>query len=310
MSKMLWELKAPLVIAKAKEDMGLDNIFKYLRYYRMFIERVRWEHDGKDYTNTIETKLFWRGKIALVSDPVYSLVACYIDAEKIDPNGHIVKIDVSAENGYKRKNLVVGKDAVILYADQTTFAPVLYIWAIANEIIEREDIIKTQDNMLRKPIMVAGEGAELDEAMAKMANLLSGVAWFNYNPKLKQSGNILADKGLEVLNLQLGNAYKGKELWESRGKFEDLIKDYLGYTTVNNQKKERMIQAEVSQSESICNTFYKSSMKMKDECVKQVKDVLGKELKCDKMLEQEKEVEDNGNQEAKMERPNDKSGNQ
>ena len=71
-----------------------------------------------------------------------------------------------------------------------------------------------------------------------------------------------------------------------------------------------MIQAEVSQSESICNTFYKSSMKMKDECVKQVKDVLGKELKCDKMLEQEKEVEDNGNQEAKMERPNDKSGNQ
>ena len=26
MSKMLWELKAPLVVAKAKEDMGLDNI--------------------------------------------------------------------------------------------------------------------------------------------------------------------------------------------------------------------------------------------------------------------------------------------
>ena len=304
MSKMLWELKAPLMIAKAKEDMGLDNIFKYLRYYRMYIERVRWEHDGKDYTNTIETKLFWRGKIALVSDPVYSLVACYIDAEKRDPNGHIVKIDVSAENGYKRKNLEVGKDAVILYADQTTFAPVLYIWAIANEIIEREDIIKTQDNMLRKPILVAGEGAELDNAMAKIGNVLSGVEWFNFNPKNKGATNILSDKGIEVLNLQVGNAYKGKELWESRGKFEDLIKDYLGYTTVNNQKKERMIQAEVSQSESICNTFYKSSMKMKDECVKQVKDVLQKELKCVKMLEQEKEVEDNGNQENNMETVN------
>ena len=303
-TKMLWELKAPLAIARAKEDMGLDNIFKYLRYYRMYLDRVKWEHDGKDYTNAIENKLFWRGKVALVKDPVYGLVACYIDSEKTDPNGHIVKIDVSAENGYKRKGLEVGKDAVILYADRTTFAPVLYIWAIANEIIKREDIIDSQDNMLRKPIMVAGEGASLDEAMTKMENILSGVAWFNYNPKNKQANNILTDKGLEVLNLQLGNAYKGKELWESRGKFEDLTKDYLGYTTVNNQKKERMIQAEVSQSESICKTFYKSAMELKDTCQKQVKDVLGLELKLKKMLEQEEEVEENVNQEDNMESAN------
>ena len=294
MSKMLWEVKAPLVIAKAKEDMGLNNIFKYLRYYRMYIDRVRWTYKDIDLTNRIENLLFWRGKVALVSDPVYDLVVCEITAEKRDPNGHIVKLDVSAENGYKRRNLEVGKDVVILYADQTYFAPVLYIWAIANEIIIREDIIDTQDNMLRKPIMVAGEGAKLDNAMTTMENVLSGVAWFNYNPKNKGGENILNQQGLEVLNLQVGNAYKGKELWESRGKFEDLIKDYLGYNTVNNQKKERMIQAEVSQSESICNTFYQSAMKMKEECVKQVRDVLGRELKLEKMLEKEEEEVNNG----------------
>ena len=306
MSKMLWELKAPLAIAKAKEDMGLDNIFKYLRYYRMFIERVRWTYKDKDLTNRIESKLFWRGKVAICKDIVFGLVVAEIDAEKRDPNGVLMKVDVSAENGWNKKNLEVGKDVVILYSDQTTFAPVLYIWAIANEIITREDIIGTQDNMLRKPVVVAGEGAELDEAMTKMENVMSGLKWFNLNPKNKdKGGNLLLDKGLEVLNLQLGNAYKGKELWESRGKFEELIKDYLGYTTVNNQKKERMIQAEVSQSESICNTFYKSAMKMKDECVKQVKDVLGEELKLEKMLEQEKEVEDNGSQENQMERTDD-----
>lgn len=304
MSKMLWELKAPLAIAKAKEDMGLDNIFKYLRYYRMYLERFGWKYKGVDLTNRIENKLFWRGKVALCKDAVFGLVVAEIDEEKTDPNGSLVKVSVTAENGWKKKNLEVGKDVVVLYADETHFAPVLYIWAIANEILKREDIINQQDNMLRKPIVVAGEGAELDNAIAKMENLLSGVAWFNLNPKLKKDSNIMTEKGLEVLNLQVGNAYKGKELWESRGKFEELIKDYLGYTSVNNQKKERMIQAEVSQSESVCDTFYKSSLKLREEAKEQVKSVLGEELELEKILEEQKEVEEN-DKESPMEESND-----
>ena len=305
MSKMLWELKAPLAIAKAKEDMGLDNIFKYLRYYRMYLERFKWKYKGIDLTNRIENKLFWRGKVALCKDAVFGLVVAEIDEEKTDPNGSLVKVSVTAENGWKKKNLEVGKDVVVLYADETHFAPVLYIWAIANEIIVREDIIDQQDNMLRKPILVAGEGAELDNAIAKMENVLSGVAWFNFNPKTsKKENNILTEKGLEVLNLQVGNAYKGKELWESRGKFEELIKDYLGYTSVNNQKKERMIQAEVSQSESVCDTFYKSSLKLREEAKEQAKSVLGEELELEKILEEQKEVEEN-DKENPMEKSND-----
>ena len=93
MSKMLWEVKAPLAIAKAKEDMGLNNIFKYMRYYRMYIDRVRWTYKDIDLTNRIENKLFWRGKVALVNDPVYELVVCEIDVEKRDPNGTLVTVD-------------------------------------------------------------------------------------------------------------------------------------------------------------------------------------------------------------------------
>lgn len=305
MSKMLWELKAPLAIAKAKEDMGLDNIFKYLRYYRMYIERFKWKYGDIDLTNRIENKLFWRGKVALVKDPVFKLVVAEIDEEKVDPNGTLVSISVSAENNFKRKNLKVGVDAVVLYADETYLAPVLYIWAIANEIITREDIIDTQDNMLRKPILVTGEGAELDNAMAKVANVLSGVEWFNLNPKSKKDGNIMLDKGLEVLNLQVGNAYKGKELWESRGKLEELIKDYLGYSSVNNEKKERMIQVEVSQSSSVCDTFYKSAKKLREDCRDQVKKVLGEDLELEMILE-EKEVEENVGSENEMVGTNDK----
>ena len=229
-----------------------------------------------------------------------------IDEELTSPNGELIKVSVSAENGWKKKNLEVGKDVVILYADETRFAPVLYIWAIANQIIEREDIINQQDNMLRKPILVTGEGAELDNAMAKIGNVLSGVEWFNLNPKTKKDGNIMLDKGLEVLNLQVGNAYKGKELWESRGKYEELIKDYLGYSSVNNQKKERMIQAEVSQSASVCDTFYKSSTGLREYCVEQVKSVLSESLELEKILEIEKEeeVNMNGSQENQMESVN------
>lgn len=307
MSKMLWEIKAPLAIAKAKEDMGLNNIFKYLRYYRMFLERYKWKYKDVDLTKRIEDKLFWRGIVALVKDAVFGLVVAEVDDIKTDPNGTLVTVSVSAENGWKKKNLKVGEDAVILYSDQTRLAPVLYIWAIANEIIEREDIINQQDNMLRKPILVTGEGAELDNAMTKIGNVLSGVEWFNLNPKTKKDGNVMIDKGLEVLNLQVGNAYKGKELWESRGKYEELIKDYLGYTSVNNQKKERMIQAEVSQSESVCDTFYKSSTEMREECIKQVKSVLGEELEFEKILEEQKEVQENGSEENEMVGTNDKS---
>lgn len=302
MSKMLWELKAPLVVAKAKEDMGLNNIFKYMRYYRMYIERYKWKYKDIDLTNRIENKLFWRGKVALCKDIVFGLIVAEIDEEVIDPNGNLIKVSVSAENGWKKKNLEVGKDVIILYADETRFAPVLYIWAIANQIIEREDIIGQQDNMLRKPIVVAGEGADLDNAMAKIGNVLSGVEWFNLNPKNRKDGNIMLDKGLEVLNLQVGNAYKGKELWESRGKFEELIKDYLGYSSVNNEKKERMIQAEVSQSSSICDTFYKSATGLREDCVEQVKSVLGEDLKLEKILEErkEEEVQENGSEENQM----------
>ena len=280
--------------------MGLNNIFKYMRYYRMFLERFKWKYKGVDLTNRIENKLFWRGKVALVKDLVFGLIVAEIDEEKTDPNGTILKVSVSGENGWKKKNLEVGKDVVILYSDETRFAPVLYIWAIANQIIEREDIINTQDNMLRKPILVTGEGAELDNAMTKIGNVLSGVEWFNLNPKNKKDGNIMLDKGIEVLNLQVGNAYKGKELWESRGKYEELIKDYLGYSSVNNQKKERMIQAEVAQSASVCDTFYKASRRLREDCKEEVKKVLGEDLELEMILEEEKEVEVNGNKETEM----------
>lgn len=301
MSKMLWEVKAPIAVAKAKEDMGLDNIFKYLRYYRMFLERFKWKYKGTDLTNRIEYLLFWRGKCAFVRDPVYGLIVAEITEEIKDPNGSIVKLSVSAENGWKKKNLEVGKDAVILYSDETKFAPVLYIWAIANEIIKREDIINQQDNMLRKPIVITGEGAEFDNAVALAQNVLSGVAWFNINPN-KKTGNVMTDKEMEVLNLQVGNAYKGKELWESRGKLEELIKDYLGYTSVNNEKKERMITAEVSQSSSICDTFYKSAVILRDEAKEQVLSVLQEELELEKMLEEKEEVNENVSEENQMDK--------
>lgn len=304
MSKMLWELKAPLVIAKAKEDFSLNNIFKYMRYYRMYIERFKWRSEKQDLTNRIENILFWRGKVAFCKDAVYGLIAGEIDEEIRNPNGELVQVSISAENGYKRKNLEVGKDVVILYADETHFAPVLYIWSIANGIIDVEDIIDSQDNMLRKPIIVTGEGAELDNAMAKVENVLSGVAWFNLKPTNEKGGNVITAKPMEVLNLQVGNAYKGKELWESRGKREELIKDYLGYTSVNNQKKERMIQAEVNQSTSICKTFYDSSVDLRETCVKQIKEVLGEELEFKKILKEEEVKEEHGDNEENMESNN------
>lgn len=301
-TKMLWELKAPLALAQAREDMGLDNMFKYLRYYRMYLSRFAWKYNEEDFTERIEKLLFWRGVCALVKDVSYGLVVCEVDEKsiKMNPNGKPVSLDVSAENGYKRRNLKVGEDVVLLYADESHFAPVLYIWAIANKILVREDIIDSQDNMLRKPILIAGEGEELDNAMVQAMNILSGVQWINTKPKKKGSaGNIMLENPAQVLNLQVGNAYKGQELWESRKQYEELICDYLGYTTTKNEKKERMNTLEVKNDNSVGETFYKSSVRCREEAVK----LFGNELKFEKILNKE-EVQENGSKENDLENTN------
>lgn len=297
MAKMLWEVNAPIAIAKAKEDMSVGNIYKYLRYYRMFKARVNFKYNDEDYSDRINNLLFWRGCCALVKDLLYGLVVCEIDETKSvrNPNGKLVKVSVSAENGYKRKDLEVGKDCVILYADETKYAPVLYIWAIANEIIDREDIIKTQDNMLRKPIIVTGEGEELDNAFAKIQNILSGVQWFNLKPKTKGSSNVLFDKPAEVLNLQVGNAYKGAELWASRKNFEELICDYLGYTTTKNEKRERMNTLEVKNENSVGMTFYKSFIRTIEKGLEDAKKI-GLNIELEKILEEEEVKDDKDSQ--------------
>ena len=305
MAKMLFELKAPLWIAKAREDMGAENLWKYLRYYNMFVSRYGWKLKServRDLSHAIENRLFWSGKCALVKDITYGVIVAEVTNEIENPNGEVVRIDAIAEHGWKRKNLKVGEDCVLLRADETYVPPVLYIWAIANEIISREDIINSQDNMMRKPIIVTGEGEEFDNGVNKVMNVLSGVAWFNYNPKAKANNKaLLNDKPVDVLNIQAGNSYKALEIWDSRKHYEELICDYLGYESVKNEKRERVNTLEVTHGNSICSAFYKSATKMRKQGLEEAKKI-GIELELEENIEQEKEVIDNGNQENNVDK--------
>lgn len=296
MAEMLWELKLPLEIAKYKEQLGLGDLYKYLRYFKMFMERFKVYEGKEDKSFRLFYKYLFRGKVALVKDAVYGLVICDIDDKKSisNPNGKLTKVDVYAENGYKRKGLEVGKDVVVSYYDDTHIPPFLYLWGIIKEIITREDIINQQDNMLRKPIVITGEGVEFDNAMNNAINVLSGVAWISTkaNSKGNKGKNIMSDKPMEVLNLQLGNAYKGAELWDSRKHFEEFICDYLGYTTTKNEKRERMNEKEVINENSIGQTFYKACVKSLEDMIKDVKKVLNVDLRLEKLLEESEVKED------------------
>lgn len=300
-TKMLWEVALPPALAKAKEDLGVGNIWKYLRYYRMFIERFLLKHDGKNISYPVYNNLLWSGVVAFYNDKVSGLQVCRVSNGIKDANGDYVKVDIEGENGYKQKNLKVGEDVVLMYADGTRIPPVVYIWAIANEIISREDIIRTQDNMLRKPILIDGVGEDLDNALVKASNVLSGVAFMNRKGK-KNKDNVMNDKEMEVLNLQVGNSYKGRELWDSRKNYETLICDYLGYTTVKNEKAERMNTTEVEHENSIGNTFYASCLELQKLAIKQVREVFGIELELVELLKQEKEETENVSIEENMER--------
>ena len=223
----------------------------------MFLERTSFVCEGKDLSYAVYNTLLWDGVVAFVNDKILGLTVCRVVNGKKDANNNYIKVDLEAENGYKRKNVDVEKECVLVYADNTRIPPIIYLWAIANEVIIREDIIRTQDNMLRKPILVDGVGEDFDNAMVKTSNVLSGVSFITTKSS-KKSSNIMANNGMEVLNLQVGNSYKGAELWNSRKNLEELICDYLGYTTVKNEKRERMTNKEVSNENSIGMTFYES----------------------------------------------------
>ena len=300
MAEMLWELKMPIEIARFKEQLGLSDLYKHLRYFKMFMERFKVYNREVDLSFRLFYKYLFRGKIAIVKDPVYGLVIVDIDDKKskVDPNGKIVEVDVRGENGYSKKNLRVGKDVVISYYDETHIPPFLYLWGMVNRILDKEDIIRQQDNMLRKPIVITGEGVEFDNAMNNAMNVLSGVAWISTkaNNKGNKGKNIMSDKPMEVLNLQTNNAYKGAELWDSRKHLEELVCDYLGYTTTKNEKRERMNEKEVVNENSIGQTFYKACVKSLEDLKKDVKSVLGEDLTIVKLLE-ESEVTEDDNQE-------------
>ena len=306
---MLFEPWVGTAIARAKEDMGVNNIWKYLRYYRMFLERYKWidKKTGVDLTYEIEKTLFWRGQVMLVNSSMYGIIVCEIDDKswKLDPNGRPISVSGTALDGVtKFKNQKINKDCVVFYADSTRLPPVLYIWAMANNILELHDIIKTQNNMLRKPIMVKGEGASFDNAVNKVMNVLSSVAWFNFNDrKGKGSNTMTPEEPVEVLNLQVGNAYKGIELWDNVKHFEEYICDYLGYTTTKNEKRERMNTLEISNENSIGMTFYKAQVKEREEG-REMAEKIGISLEFGKLLEIEEGGERNDSKE-KMDRVND-----
>ena len=294
MSKMLFQLDLPLIVAKAKEDIGVNNIWKYLRYIRMFTERSRLVSKGKDISYAVYNTLLWKGEVALCKDKILGIVVAQIVSGKKNHNDEYEFVDVEAENKYKRKNLEVGKDCVIMYHDSTHIPPIIYIWAIANEIISREDIIRTQDNMLRKPILVKGIGEEQDNAMVKASNVLSGVSFIN-TKQGKKSSNVMQQEDIEVLNLQVGNSYKAPEVWASRKNYEELICDYLGYVTAKNEKRERVNVSETNNENSIAMTFYESYLYYQHKAVQECNDLLGEELEFTELMKKPEEREETKN---------------
>ena len=298
MSKMIWEVNLPVNVALAKQDIGQFELFKYTRIYRMFMARFKLfdKKEKKELSYQFMNNLFFSGMAGIKKDSLYGVVVGRVDDKgiKTDPNGNLISVDLEFADGSKAKNLKVGKDVVIVYHDMTKIPPILYLWNLACKIIEKESIIDQQDNMLRKPIVVTGEGEDFDNAMNNAQNVLSGLYFLNTKQKKdKKRGTILSDKEMEVLNLQLGNAYKGAELWDSRKHYEELACDYMGYTTTKNEKRERMNSLEVQNENSIGQTFYEETLRCIKKGIEEANKVLNVELELEVLLKQEKEVSEN-----------------
>lgn len=293
MSKYLFEPKLPLWIGEAKEGLGELELARILRSYKMFMTRFKWIIKGKDLTKVIEEKLFFKGYVGLYYDKVSEeLYALDIENVVKNPNNEVVRCDARGNNDYYKNNLKVGEDIIIVYSDITRLPPLLYVWEITKRINEKEDIISQQDNMLRKPIVVKGSGLEFEELATSLQNTLAGVSFINTS-KRNKSQNALLDNPIEVLNLQTNNSYKGGELWESRSNYEDLLRDYLGYPSVNNKKRERMITDEVNQSISVAETNYRDSLMLREKGIEDVVSIFGIEGKLEKILVWNKEEDKN-----------------
>lgn len=256
----------------------------YLKWKNIATSLFVWEgFDNTFISSQIEKLLFEQdnGCVMFVDSDGVEKVFPYNNKGGLNTYGLPVKISAIGLGGYN-KNLTsydnindeVEKDSgVIIYNNKVKRSPRVYINLMVAKMVNIEQTIDVNINSIKTPFI-----ANVDEdSVLTFKNLYKQI-----------SGNdpvVFSSRGQQIAKdmtlFQTGATFIGEQLNDMYNRYEGRILNNLGLQYIHNEKKERMVVAEVNKNDEYTNMNLASALDTRKEKAELLSKMLGKTITVD-----------------------------
>ena len=208
-------------------------------------------------------------------------VFSYTNKGGLNAYGQPVKITAIGLGGYTRNldnyNRLVDEpdknSGVIIYNNKVKRSPRVYLSLMISKLVNLEGAIDININSIKAPF-IANVNEDSVLAVKNMYRQVTG-----------NTPVIFADKGQQLARdmtvFQTGAKFYGTELNEMYNRYEGRMLNTLGLQYIHNDKKERMVVAEVNKNDEYTNMNLASGLNARQRKAKLISKMLGKEITVD-----------------------------
>ena len=243
-----------------------------------------WEGFEDDFISLqIEKLLFEQDNGCVVYKDIDGVekVMSYNNRGGLNVYGLPVKIQALGLGGYTRNlnnynSLLDTPDknsGVIIYNNKVKRSPRVYFSLMISKLVNLEGAIDVNINSIKAPFIANVN----EDSVLTVKNMYKQV-----------TGNtpiVFADKGQQLARdmtvFQTGAKFYGTELNEMYNRYEGRMLNMVGLQYIHNDKKERMVVAEVNKNDEYTNMNLASSLNTRQRKAKLISKMLGKEITVD-----------------------------
>lgn len=263
------------------EESLQDNNLTYMQYvYRLMelsISMFKWENLPPSIDERfLEMILFTDGHALFFKDDMLSSEEDeqYLSLQcTFNGNFDVYRIPIKrrayAVNGYQRE--LDNKDSVIIFNNMLHTNSYLTVINFAKKLYNLDRIVDVNANAQKTPILIKGT----EQQRLSLKNL--------YKEYDGNSPVIYADKSLDLNALQVlntGAPYVGDKIYQLKTQIWNEALTYLGISNVSFQKKERMVQDEVTRSLGGTIASRYSRLDSRRKACEQINAMFGLNIEC------------------------------
>lgn len=276
-------------------ESGYHNTVGFINIYDRLVELAVSSFEWKNLPDTVdqrymELSLFHDGRCIFFKDDVlgYLSLRCNSSGE-YDIYGNPVVREAYADNGYT--NTLEETNSVIIYNNYLKKPCFSTIEEYALRIAELDRIISINVNAQKTPLLIVCD----EKQRLAMRNL-----WMKYegNQDAIFGTNELKPNSIQVLNTDA--PYRADVLYEMRTQLWNEALCYLGVSTVNTEKKERLLTDEVNKNLGATYASVYTRLNMRQIACEQINKMFGLNIS----VEFKREYSEGGTEECPTLQPN------